>query len=61
MKLIAMLFAASGMVLAADENPDLEFLEWLGQVAEVEAMGVDVDSLMDNQSETEESEQEQSE
>ncbi len=47
--MIAALIAFSGVTPAADENPDMDFLEWLGQVAEVEAMGVDIDELIDSQ------------
>lgn len=48
-KVIAALIAFSGVTPAADENPDMDFLEWLGQVAEVEALGVDIDNLLDSQ------------
>lgn len=60
-KFIATLFAFSIIVRASDENPDMEFLEWLGQVTEVEELGVDIENLMDSRSEdSDESEQEQS-
>ena len=61
-KLIAAVVASSSLALyASEESPDMEFLEWLGQVAEVEALGVDVDNIMDTQEESKETEQEQSE
>ncbi|MEM7257467.1 MAG: hypothetical protein AAF404_08770 [Pseudomonadota bacterium] len=60
-KVIAALIAVSNMSQASDENPDLEFLEWLGQVAEVEEMGVDIDRLIEAGNEAaEEDQQEQS-
>ncbi len=31
---------------ANDEELDLEFLEWLGQTAEIEELGVDIDNLL---------------
>ena len=31
---------------AADEPLDLEFLEWLGQLTEVEELGVDIEQLL---------------
>lgn len=31
---------------AAEEPLDLEFLEWLGQMAEVEELGVDIEKLL---------------
>lgn len=31
---------------AADEPLDSEFLEWLGQMAEVEDLGVDIEQLL---------------
>jgi len=37
----------TGVSLAAEETVDIEFLVWLGQVAEVEELGVDVDELLD--------------
>lgn len=59
--MIAALIAVSNMSQASDENPDLEFLEWLGQVAEVEEMGVDIDRLIEAGNEAaEEDQQEQS-
>lgn len=32
--------------LAAEESLDLAFLEWLGQTAEVEELGVDIEELL---------------
>ncbi len=47
----AMLIAVILLVLGqntvqAEEELDLEFLEWLGQTAEVEELGVDVDKWL---------------
>ena len=39
----------SAVCHAEDETLDVEFLEWLGQVAEVEELGVDVNGLLDAQ------------
>ena len=34
------------IVRAAEEPPDLVFLEWLGQMTEVEELGVDIEQLL---------------
>jgi hypothetical protein len=36
----------SAVARAAEEPLDLEFLEWLGQMAEVEELGVDIEQLL---------------
>jgi len=48
------------MSFASDELPDPELLEWLGLIADVEDLGVDVDTLIDARDDsTEEQEQEE--
>lgn len=42
--IVLLLFSA--LALAADEPLDLEFLEWLGQMTEVEDFGVDIEQLL---------------
>ena len=46
--LIAVILYVFGQntVQAEEEELDLEFLEWLGQTAEVEELGVDVDKWL---------------
>ena len=34
---------------ASDELVDIEFLEWLGQTAEVEELGMDINALLEEQ------------
>lgn len=41
---------------ADDEALDAEFLEWLGQAAEVEELGVDINGLLDAQEQQPQSE-----
>lgn len=40
------LFVLGQNTVQAEEELDLEFLEWLGQTAEVEELGVDVDKWL---------------
>jgi hypothetical protein len=40
------LLMVTALTRAADEPLDLEFLEWLGQMAEVEELGVDIEQLL---------------
>lgn len=42
--LLSILFCQA---LRADELPDAEFLEWLGQITEVEELGVDTNKLIE--------------
>lgn len=42
--IVLLLFSA--LALATDEPLDLEFLEWLGQMTEVEDFGVDIEQLL---------------
>lgn len=45
--LIAVILYVFGQnTVQAEEELDLEFLEWLGQTAEVEELGVDVDKWL---------------
>lgn len=47
MKIIGIaLLLCCAVARAADEPLDLEFLEWLGQMAEVEDLGVDIEQLL---------------
>lgn len=46
MLIAAVLFLLSQNKVKAEEELDLEFLEWLGQTAEVEELGVDVDKWL---------------
>jgi hypothetical protein len=36
----------SAVVRAAEKPLDIDFLEWLGQMAEVEELGVDIEQLL---------------
>ncbi|MFT6304618.1 MAG: hypothetical protein ACI9XK_003656 [Granulosicoccus sp.] len=40
------LFVLSGVAQSAEEPLDPEFLEWLGQMAEVEELGVDIEQFL---------------
>ena len=40
------LLMVTALTTAAEEPLDLEFLEWLGQMAEVEELGVDIEQLL---------------
>ena len=44
-----MIMMASNAALAAEEPLEIEFLEWLGASSEVENLGVDIDSLIQEQ------------
>lgn len=44
---IVLMFASNAS--SVDVIPNIEFLEWLGQTAEMEELGVDVDKLIDIQ------------
>ncbi len=46
MLIAVILFVLSQNTVQAEEELDLEFLEWLGQTAEVEELGVDVDKWL---------------
>lgn len=60
--ILAAMIVFSKTTTGSDENPDMDFLEWLGQVSDVEELGVDVDDLLELQeSKSNDSEQEQSE
>ena len=41
-----LLFLSTKICLAADESLDAAFLEWLGQVTEVEELGMNIDELL---------------
>jgi hypothetical protein len=47
-QLIAILLMASNTINAADEL-NVEFLEWLGQTAEVEELGMDMNDILTEQ------------
>jgi hypothetical protein len=47
----AALLTFANVVYTADDDPDTEFLEWLGQLSEVEELGVDIDALIDDRAE----------
>ena len=55
-KVITGLILMSAVCQANDEALDAEFLEWLGQVAEVEELGVDINGLLDAQEQQPQSE-----
>ena len=60
--MIAAMVLFSKIGIGADEDPDMDFLEWLGQVSDVEELGVDIDDLLKLQeNESLDSEQEQAE
>ena len=40
------LLMVTALTTAAEEPLDLDFLEWLGQMAEVEELGVDIEQLL---------------
>lgn len=46
MLIAVILFVLGQNTVQAEEELDLEFLEWLGQTAEVEELGVDVDKWL---------------
>lgn len=46
MLIAVILFVLGQNTARAEEELDLEFLEWLGQTAEVEELGVDVDKWL---------------
>ncbi|MFK8076965.1 MAG: hypothetical protein AB8B84_10295 [Granulosicoccus sp.] len=46
MLIAVILFVIGQNTVQAEEELDLEFLEWLGQTAEVEELGVDVDKWL---------------
>lgn len=43
---ILMVLIISKNALAAEESLDLAFLEWLGETAEIEELGIDIDTLL---------------
>lgn len=45
---IAAMIAISPVCIASDDQPDPEFLEWLGLATELEELGVDIDRLIDD-------------
>ncbi len=46
MLIAVILYVLGQSTVQAEEELDLEFLEWLGQTAEVEELGVDVDKWL---------------
>jgi len=46
MLIAVILYVLGQNTVQAEEELDLEFLEWLGQTAEVEELGVDVDKWL---------------
>lgn len=55
-----LLLVITNQSLAAEEPPDVAFLEWLGQITEIEELGVDISELL-NQNENQESNKEEQE
>jgi len=47
--LLILILTFSKVSLATEESLDLEFLEWLGETAELEEMGLDIDELLQKQ------------
>ena len=47
--LLAVSFSCAGLCSATERIPDAAFLEWLGQTAELEELGVDIGQMMDDQ------------
>ena len=52
LRLTAVLALISTISIASDELPDIEFLEWLGQVTEVEDLGMNINELLEEREET---------
>ena len=46
---IALLFLFTQAQAMAEESLDMEFLEWLGQTASIDELGIDVDLLLQQQ------------
>ncbi len=46
---IALLFFLTQAQALAEESLDMEFLEWLGQTASIDELGIDVDLLLQQQ------------
>lgn len=49
--LLAVSIGCVGLCSATESIPDAAFLEWLGQTAEIEELGVDIGQMMDQQEE----------
>lgn len=59
---VSKLALVSDVVWSADEELDMEFFEFLGQLTEAEELGVDVDKMLDSkEQDSKDDEQEQSE
>ena len=52
LRLAAVLALIATTINASDELPDIEFLEWLGQVTEVEDLGMDINEILEEREET---------
>ena len=47
--IIMLIFSFHKTVISAEEALDVEFLEWLGQTAEIEDLGMDIGKLIESQ------------
>jgi len=56
---LIMMLLTPNAVLATEESLDLAFLEWLGETAEMEEMGIDIDKLLQQQEQDAEQESEE--
>ena len=55
---IALLFLFTQAQAMAEESLDMEFLEWLGQTASIDELGIDVDLLLLQQQENKQTDDE---
>lgn len=57
---IFLMLMFSTLALATEEPLDMAFLEWLGETADVEALGVDIDKLLESRENSEQKPEEKS-
>lgn len=58
--LIFILLVVFKLAVAADEPLDMDLLEWLGETAEAEELGVDIENLLQSQEDSEQKTEENS-
>lgn len=57
---IFLMLIFSTLALATEEPLDMAFLEWLGETADVEELGVDIDKLLESRENSEQKPEEKS-
>ena len=57
---IFLMLMFSTLALATEEPLDMAFLEWLGETADVEELGVDIDKLLESRENSEQKPEEKS-